>query len=454
MAGAIAVIDLGKTNLKLALLDGATRAELAVLTEANRTVEAAPYPHYDTEAIWRFILAGLAELGRSAPISRIAVATHGAAAALLAGDRLALPVLDYEHDGPEEARADYAAVRPPFAESFSPFLPKGLNLGSQLYWQQRRFPADFASATALLPWPQFWAWRLSGVPAAEVTSLGCHTDLWAPARQAVSAMTIALGWDRLLPPLRPASAVLGPLRPAVAAATGLGPACQVLCGIHDSNATLLPHLLRQPPPFAVLSTGTWAIALAVGGSLERLDPRRDCLANTDALGRPVPSARAMLGREFALLTNGQEAVPDERAIAAVLARQAMARPTLTPGVGPFPDGPGGWSHPPEALPAEERTAAASLYGALVADACLSLAGAAGPLIIEGPFARNALFCRALAALRPGPVHAVESATGTTAGAAALALPEAATSPALPPPVAAGDLPGLAAYAAAWRAAAG
>lgn len=29
-------------------------------------------------------------------------------------------------------------------------------------------------------YPQYWALRLTGIAANEVTSLGCHTDLWNP----------------------------------------------------------------------------------------------------------------------------------------------------------------------------------------------------------------------------------------------------------------------------------
>ena len=71
--------------------------------------------------------------------------THGATCALLdAHGDLALPVLDYEHDGPDTLAAEYDAVRPPFAETGSPRLPAGLNLGAQIFWQQRRFPDAFA----------------------------------------------------------------------------------------------------------------------------------------------------------------------------------------------------------------------------------------------------------------------------------------------------------------------
>ena len=66
---------------------------------------------------------------------------------------LALPVLDYEHDGPESWRADYDAVRPPFAETGTPRLPVGLNLGAQLFWQQRRFPDGVRAGAAIADVP-------------------------------------------------------------------------------------------------------------------------------------------------------------------------------------------------------------------------------------------------------------------------------------------------------------
>ncbi len=53
---------------------------------------------------------------------------------------------------------------------------------------------------------------------------------------------------------------------------------------------------------SVVSTGTWVVSFAVGGDLEGLDPKRDTLANVDAYGRAVPSARYMGGREFDMMT--------------------------------------------------------------------------------------------------------------------------------------------------------
>src|SRR5690606_16835259 len=127
--------------------------------------------------------------------------------------------------------------------------------------------------------------------ASEVTSLGCHTDLWNAVAQTYSSLPQQLGWLDKFAPLQAAWAPLGPLKPALVALTGLPADCQVMCGIHDSNASLLRYLgaARQ----TVLSTGTWMIAAAFGADLGVLREAADMLANTNALGQPVASARFM-----------------------------------------------------------------------------------------------------------------------------------------------------------------
>ncbi len=117
----IAVIDIGKTNAKVLVLDLATGAEEVVARAPNLVRRDGPYPHHDEGALWDFVLAGLRKVG---PVAAISVTTHGAAAALVDGEgALALPILDYEHDGPDGVAAEYDALRPPFAETGSPRLP-------------------------------------------------------------------------------------------------------------------------------------------------------------------------------------------------------------------------------------------------------------------------------------------------------------------------------------------
>jgi sugar (pentulose or hexulose) kinase len=416
----VAVIDIGKTNAKVALVDLATLSEVVLRRTANAPVRQAPYPHHDVEALWAFILNSLADLNRERRIDAISITTHGATGALVdrAGE-LVLPVLDYEFDGPDQLAADYDAARPPFAETGTPRLPIGLNLGAQFFWQQRRFPAEFARAAAMLMYPQYWALRLTGVAANEVTTLGCHTDLWNPWTSDYSSLVGRMGWRQLMAPVRPARERLGPILPELATRTGLDPRTPVFCGLHDSNASLLPHLLSDAPPFSVVSTGTWVVSMAVGGRKVELDPARDTLVNVNALGDPVPSARFMGGREFSLLTEGQLQEWSEADVAAVLARQVLLLPSTQQGSGPFPHRDAQWVNADE-LSLGQRFAAISFYLALMTATCLELIGGDGPTTVEGPFARNPLFIRMLAAATERPVVASETSTGTSIGAALLA----------------------------------
>ena len=416
----VAVIDIGKTNAKVALVDLATLTEVALRRKANTPTRSAPYPHHDVEALWTFILNSLADLNRERRIDAISITTHGATGALVdRSGELVLPVLDYEFDGPDQLAADYDAVRPPFAETGTPRLPVGLNLGAQFFWQHKRFPAKFATAAAMLMYPQYWALRLTGVVANEVTSLGCHTDLWNPWTSDYSSLVDRMGWRRLMPPVRPAKERLGSILPALARRTGLDPQTPVFCGLHDSNASLLPHLLADAPPFCVVSTGTWVVSMAVSGKKAKLDPARDTLVNVNALGDPVPSARFMGGREFSLLTDGQSQGWSEDDVAAVLARQALLLPSTQQGSGPFPHHVAQWINADDLSPGR-RFAAISFYLALMTATCLDLIGGDGPTIVEGPFARNPLFVRMLAAATGRPVVASETSTGTSIGAALLA----------------------------------
>ncbi|GGD10359.1 FGGY-family carbohydrate kinase [Aureimonas glaciei] len=418
----VAVIDIGKTNAKLVLHDLEKARDRDVRSIPNRVLTDGPYPHADVEGLSAFILDGLDAFAGAGPLDAISITTHGAACALVDAEGLVLPVLDYEHDLAGPISDDYEALRPDFAETQSPRLPKGLNVGNQLYWLQRRFPSAFGRATHFLTYPQYWAFRLTGVAACEITSLGCHTDLWNPAAGDVSSLVDRLGWRSLFAPMRSAFDVLGSLRPDIAAAIGLAPGRQlpVFCGIHDSNASLLPHLLSREAPFSVVSTGTWIVSFAVGGKPTALDPARDTLVNVDAFARPTPSAMFMGGREFDLLTRGAADEPDDACVAALVARQVMALPGFVPGTGPFPASEGCWSEDPDSLSPAERSAVASLYAALMVDTVLGLIGGDGPTVVEGPFARNGVFLDTLAALTGRPVIASAGVTGTSAGAALLA----------------------------------
>jgi len=447
------VLDIGKTNAKLTLIDTAGQT-LAEVRTPNTVRRVGPYPHHDTERLWSWMLGQLRELSALADIRAIVPVTHGATAALVDDAGLVLPVLDYEHvpgDAADEAR--YAALRPSFDESGSPLLPAGLNLGRQIEWLQTRFPAEFARATQLLMYPQYWAWRFCGVAAGEVTSLGCHTDLWRPAQGTYSSLVESQGWQHLFPPRRDAWARLGLLRPELAADTGLPADCEIVCGIHDSNASLLRHLLtlQQSGPCTVLSTGTWLIAAALGSATKPLVEAQDMLANCNVFGDAVPCMRFMGGREFGAIAGVQPEAFDLDDVRRLVVRQTLALPCFAETGGPFAGRTGSIEGRPPADP-QERYALATLYCVLMTDYCLDALGAAGPLAVEGSFTANPWFGPLLAALRPRqPVSYSDDASGTVCGGWMLRYRDAR-----PPGASTAIAPcapaGLEAYRASWRAA--
>ncbi|TPP05448.1 FGGY-family carbohydrate kinase [Rhizobium glycinendophyticum] len=417
----IAVIDIGKTNAKLVVIDASTGREIAVRKTANVVLPGPPYTHFDIDSLWAFIIATLTEFAAHPGFDALSITTHGASGVLLDKDgELALPVLDYEHLYPQDIQAAYAELRPDFAQTSSPLLSGGLNWGAQLHFQKEQFPQAFARVATILTYPQYWAYRLTGIAANEATSLGCHTDLWLPFDGTYSPLVDRLDVRSLMAPLRSAFDALGPMRPEIAKELGLSKLVPIYCGIHDSNASLLPHLIGFGTPCTVVSTGTWVISFAVGARPAHLDAARDTLVNVDANGSPVPSARFMGGREWDLMTHDLPSTTQDEegaALRSVLDKDLMVLPSVVEGTGPFPARTACWTKQP-ASPAEHRVAA-SLYEALMTLTCLDLIASDGPIVVEGPFAGNWLYLAALHTLAERAVHASEATTGTAIGAALL-----------------------------------
>lgn len=401
------VVDIGKTHSKVSLWSRSGTL-LAKHSRANARMAAGDTARLDVHGIGEWLVEKLAQFAAHAPQYIVPVA-HGAGIAAIVDDRLAFAPLDYEQDLPPALLAEYRAMRGSFIETGSPSLPGGLNLGAQLLWLDRLYPHEMERAQ-LLPWAQYWAWFLSGNAVSEVTSLGCHTDLWAPHRAGFSALAQQRGWAGRFAPLARAHDTIGTLRPELAQRTGLSPQIKVLAGLHDSNAALAAargFAQIDGNEATVLSTGTWFVAMRLATPASpTVAEARDCLLNVDPSDRPVPSARFMGGRELQVLVGdeaGQIDISADQpglldAVPTVLGSGAMVLPTLAPGSGPFPGKCHAWINLPH--DGRQRRCAAALYAALLADASLDLIGSSGRLLIEGRFSRAQVFTRALAALRP------------------------------------------------------
>ena len=431
LPGRVIVFDVGKTLAKLSLW-GESGRRLAERQRYNERIGVVGSRSLDTEGIERWAIEVLREFGSLGPISAIVPVAHGAAAAVVGEGKLTLPVRDYEEDVPAALRRAYDAQRDPFVLTGSPALPAGLNLGVQLFQLEQERPGVLGKNTAIVPWPQYWAWRLSGVLASEVTSLGTHTDLWRPLERGPSALARNRGWWDRLAPLRSAGEVLGELTDEWASKTGLSRSVQVYCGVHDSNAAL--HGVRgferlRGQELTVVSTGTWFVAMralenATQFDMAHMAESRDCLVNVDVASRPVPSARFMGGREIELIADEDLFRPSVNVeLTAELVRgQIMVHPGWTPGVGPYPHSIGSWSGRPRT--SDHRAAAIALYLALMVDTCLTLIDARGSIVIEGRFAAQEIFVKALAALQKhNPIFVHSSAeSGLSYGALRLVDP--------------------------------
>jgi len=420
----VAVIDLGKTNSKVALVDTVHSIEVQVIKQPIAISLNSLYLSLDHHAIEAFVIDALQALASAHTVDAITVTTHGATAALVdESGELAMPVMDYEYTGIDALRDEYELHRPSFSDTGSPSLPGGLNIGAQLYWQQKKYPSLFENVHTVLTWPQFWVHKLSGKRHNDLTSLGCHTDLYEPEKKHYSSLVDSQRWRPLMPPTKSSGQLSGMLKTTLANLVGLSPEIPIYTGIHDSNASLVPHLITQSAPFSVVSTGTWFISMAIGGTPTKLAESKDTLINVNAKGECVPSARFMGGRERDLFQLSEPATA--HAMDKLLDQfesMPLLMPSAVPNTGPYPNAKQQWIGRSLEGDLDAQSCVATLYLALMTHECLILIGANGPTFIEGPLSQDSQYAQMLAAVTNRPVFLSNATTGTSAGAAMLIRP--------------------------------
>jgi len=421
----LAVFDIGKTNKKFSVFT--ERLERVFSTTARiPEVRIGDLLCDDAEAIVRWASSVLA--GWRGRLSAVSVTTHGATLALLdARGELVLPVISYNHEvGEEVRRGFYERFGSPedlYMRTGTPPLGQLLNAGIQLYWISTAFPDRYQRARRVLFLPQYVTYALSGLEAAELTSIGCHTYLWDLVDGGWSSVAEGLGVPNLSPPLRSVWEPLGKLDGAV-----LTP------GIHDSNAALLPYLIAERGEFVLASTGTWCVLMYPGAPFapRREDVYRDVLYYIDAFGRPVKAGRFKCGFEFEHYVaeirerSGIEPLRIEldRRLAADVIREAAAFyvPTLSPGTGPFPRSRGRLVGDPGDPVRAYYYLNLSLAVQTWYVVGLLTGGRGVRVYVQGGFARNDVYLAYLATLARGcEIVRAENPEATSVGAALTAL---------------------------------
>lgn len=490
MTQLVAVIDIGKTNKKIALFD----RQLGVVA-----VRQASFPAKmgkegilveQIEAIWLWLTRELTTLYRERPFHALSVSTHGATwVALDQTNRPCLPVIAYEHDlGP----AGQAGLDEDFyrlcgdrgklqEETGTCDLPLLVNPAKSIRFAQRRLPAQWSHVRHLVNYPQFWGYLLTGERAAEPTYTANHTFLFDPRSGKPSSAAKALGVDQLIDwNLRKPWERLGVLRGDLQRELRLPP-LPVTVGIHDSNAALLPYLVKHGDrDFVLNSTGTWCVAMHKVDSLSYRPEEigRKIIFNIDALGNSQKVSFLMGGMDYSLYheaIGGKDAGLDVQRLGETLARRDRA---FLPGAYPsqFPKVRGGFREGPEHYSVEDLRSgrrAPTFADAAAAHDLLNVSLAfqsevalrstdivdGTTIFVEGGFRKNPTFLAVLAAAFPkNPVVVTSLAQASAAGAALLghALlghvhPQSLASAIRidEKPVPHQDIPHLEAYRAAW-----
>lgn len=301
----IAVFDVGKTNKKLFIYD----RDLSILDSAYKvfpTLDRDGVELEDVEGVESWLRAQLRIFSAKYAIKVLTVTTHGASFVCVGENGLpAVPVVSYTHE-PGGGFHDefYRAVgdRAELQRTTATLeLMALVNPGKQLYFVQRRYPEAFKKVRTILFYPQYWGFRLTGEVAADFTYVGCHTYLWNHRDSDWSSVTDRLGVRELMPKRigRPWE-LLGRVSPQTVKETGLDPSTVVTLGLHDSNSSLLPHLVKRTGSFVLNSTGTWCVAMhpvdEVSFAPEEIG--KSVFFNISPLGKPVKTSILMGGHEF------------------------------------------------------------------------------------------------------------------------------------------------------------
>ena len=309
----IVILDIGKTHAKVILFDAIKMEELVMYQTKNNILNDDIYPHYDVESLKKFFITSLQQIAKSFDVNSIFTSTHGACIALMSKGVLALPVLDYEFDGPEQYNNEYNDIRPKFKQTGSPRMDLGLNLGAQLFWQKNNFPDQFAKVDEILFWPQYWSFWLSGIASSEISYASSHSDLWDIRQNKFIDLTIfGLSPKIKYPPLMSASTILGPLRKDLVKQTGLPENIPVYCGAHDSSVSLISASFNHDLPCTILSTGTWITIFALGSDKIDIPEQPGLMISCDCFGHLVPNFRFPAGKIYENLLNDSNELSENK----------------------------------------------------------------------------------------------------------------------------------------------
>ena len=293
----IAIFDVGKTNKKLFLFDQNYKIVYEKSARFIETLDEDGDACENLESLRLSVFDSLREVFRMKEFSIRAInfSTYGASFVYLDEDGTPLtPLYNYLKEYPEHLSKQfydtYGGEQAFSHLTASPVLGS-LNSGMQLYRIKYERPELFQKIKYALHLPQYMSYLISGVPCADITSIGCHTNLWNFKENNYHQWVKQEGVLEKLPPIFPGNEVLPAAFPGNKYAVGVG--------LHDSSAALIPYLVNFHEPFILISTGTWCISLNPFNQtpLTNEELTNDCLCYMTYEGKPVKASRLFAGNE-------------------------------------------------------------------------------------------------------------------------------------------------------------
>lgn len=291
----IAIIDVGKTNKKLFLFDQDYRIVHERSARFNETVDEDGDPCENLESLRLSVFDSLrfAISSKKWDVKAINFSAYGASFVYIDEDGSPLtPLYNYLKPFPPALQHNfyqrYGGEDEFSALTASPVLGN-LNSGMQLFRLKNEKPDIFSKIQYALHLPQYLSYLVSGKAISDITSIGCHTNLWDFRKNEYHEWVTKEGLEPKFAPIVPHDATY----PAVFPGNG----CLVGPGLHDSSAALIPYLMNFHEPFALISSGTWCISLnPFNHSPLTVDElKQDCLCYLDYRGKPVKASRLFAG---------------------------------------------------------------------------------------------------------------------------------------------------------------
>jgi sugar (pentulose or hexulose) kinase len=293
----IAIFDVGKTNKKLFLFDQNYNIVYERSARFLETVDEDGDPCENVESLRLSVFDSLRHVfsKKEFAIKAINFSAYGASFVHLDEDGAPLtPLYNYLKAYPQplldKFYSDYGGEEAFSLRCASPVLGS-LNSGMQLYRLKHEKPALFQRIKYSLHLPQYMSYLISGKACSDITSVGCHTNLWDFTENGYHEWVRREGIDSKLAPLCSYNEVSKAAFPGTNYLVGTG--------LHDSSAALIPYMVNFQEPFVLLSTGTWCISLNPFNdtplTVEEL--KEDCLCYLTYQGRQVKASRLFAGNE-------------------------------------------------------------------------------------------------------------------------------------------------------------